>query len=286
MADVRALLKAKRQEAPVSHPLASYSSDGRLRCIVCAIVIKHASAWEGHLGSKQHRTAVARVKEEERQQQLQAQRAAASSAKRKSPQDEDDEEYSDTASKKPKLDAEAQQQSNSSLPADFFSDPSRAPVLDGDNDDDEDEDENRPAAQPSVPPAPSTAATTEPSVIDKEWELFQQTVVNAPDATETFERATVFAEPVLNNDALAGFPTQDTDMNDNTAVQPSSELPTAINDEEERRRKQKEQEERELIMDRLLEEERAQEDADMKVASMKARLEALRKKRQNAKAKS
>jgi len=42
-------------------------------------------------------------------------------------------------------------------------------------------------------------------------------------------------------------------------------------------------EERELIMDRLLEEERAQEDADMRVHLMK-KLESLKKRREDMKA--
>ena len=43
-------------------------------------------------------------------------------------------------------------------------------------------------------------------------------------------------------------------------------------------------EERELIMDRLLEEERAQEDADMRVHLMKNKLEGLKKRREAMKA--
>jgi zinc finger protein 830 len=44
------------------------------------------------------------------------------------------------------------------------------------------------------------------------------------------------------------------------------------------------QEERELIMDRLLDEERAQEDADAKVSALKARLQAIKLKRAARKA--
>src|SRR6266567_2500949 len=62
MADVRALLKAKRQEARISHPYAAYNASGQLKCSVCGLVIKYGSAWEGHLGSKIHRTNVARMR--------------------------------------------------------------------------------------------------------------------------------------------------------------------------------------------------------------------------------
>ena len=53
---------------------------------------------------------------------------------------------------------------------------------------------------------------------------------------------------------------------------------------EEARRRRKEQDERELIMDRLLEEEQAQEEADARVSVLKNKLDALRKKREAAKA--
>ena len=65
MSDVRALLKAKRQEARITHPLASYTSAGQLRCIACGTAVKHASAWEGHVGSKAHRTNAARLRQEQ-----------------------------------------------------------------------------------------------------------------------------------------------------------------------------------------------------------------------------
>jgi len=54
--------------------------------------------------------------------------------------------------------------------------------------------------------------------------------------------------------------------------------------DEEQLKKLKEQDERELIMDRLLEEERAQEEADAKVMLLKSRLDALKQKRQAARA--
>jgi len=260
MADVRSLLKAKRQEARVSHPLASYSSNGQLRCIACGPV-KHASAWEGHLGSKLHRTTVARLKEEDRlreaqrirQEEEEQQQAHVSNGKRKA---EEQDSESDTESKRRKVDDASAQ-----FPADFFSDPSRAP-LPPPSDDEEDEPS---AAQPG--PAPATS-------IDAEWERFQRDVVNAPDHRDAYENATIMAEPELASDTPEGFPPQQTDD--------APEEPNKLDLEEARR--QKEQDERELIMDRLLDEERAQEEADMKVTVMKNRLDALTRKRNAAKA--
>ncbi|KAJ6577248.1 hypothetical protein B0H19DRAFT_1207784 [Mycena capillaripes] len=221
MADVRALLKAKRQEARISHPLASYSN-GQLRCVACGPV-KHASAWEGHLGSKLHRTTVARLKEEERLREAQRirqeeeEQARVSNGKRK-PEEQDSD--SDTEPKRRK---------------------------------------------------PATAPATS---LDAEWERFQRDVVNASDPRDAYENATIMAEPELASDTFEGFPAQQTES---APVEPDK-----LDSEQVRR--QKEQDERELIMDRLLDEERAQEEADMKVTLMKNRLEALMRKRSAAKA--
>ncbi|KAF9067211.1 hypothetical protein BDP27DRAFT_1365054 [Rhodocollybia butyracea] len=266
MADVRALLKAKRQEARITHPHASYSQSGQLKCTACSITIKHASAWEGHLGSKAHRTTVARLKEQQRakeEQRLREEREEQeriSRGKRKAEEEEEDivmQAQEDTATKRPRLDA--------GFPADFFSDSSRAlPLLDNVSDD-----ENEGQPETSVPNAESTTTTP----LDLEWERFQREVVNAPDFRETYEGATVFAEPVLASQVPEGFP----------ALEAASEPQEASKLDEDEARRQKETDERELIMDRKIEEERAQEEADMKVVAMKTKLELLRKKREAAK---
>ncbi|KAK0193602.1 hypothetical protein F5146DRAFT_926119 [Armillaria mellea] len=265
MADVRALLKAKRQEARISHPLASYSSSGQLRCSACGTIVKHSSAWEGHLGSKSHRTTVARLKEEERKKEEQrlkeeGEKNRISLGKRKSADDEDMDVVDEPAAKKAKS-----SNAPAGFPADFFSNPSLAPTptADEDGSDDEDLTEKPPAAVLQNPP----------SGIDEEWERFQRDVINAPEYQDTYENATVFAEPVMVSETPEGFPAQETE-----AVTVDS---TPLDEE---RRKQKEQDERELIMDRLLDEEQAQEEADMKVTVMKSRLDALKKQRAAAKA--
>ncbi|KAK0204616.1 hypothetical protein DFS33DRAFT_673589 [Desarmillaria ectypa] len=259
MADVRALLKAKRQEARISHPLASYSSSGQLRCSACGTIVKHSSAWEGHLGSKSHRTTVARLKEERKKEEQilreGEEKNRLSLGKRKSA-DEDMDVTDEPAAKKSKSSNAPQ-----GFPANFFSDPSLAPAPATYENDSDDED------QPEKPLA--LAPQNPPSGIDEEWERFQRDVINAPEYQETYENATVFAEPVMVSETPEGFPAQETEM---------AAADTIPLDEEERR-KQKEQDERELIMDRLLDEEQAQEEADMKVTLMKSRLDALKKQR-------
>ncbi|KAL4268272.1 hypothetical protein AB1N83_002234 [Pleurotus pulmonarius] len=265
MADVRALLKAKRQEARINHPLAAYSQSGQLRCTACSSIVKHASAWEGHLGSKAHRTNVARLKNEERLREEQKRQQALA--------DQHLDQPTETVGEKrksvdPPIDTEGgapkKARIEQSFPSDFFSDPSQAPILTQDGSDHEDE------TMEAAPPA--ALAATQEKGLDDEWERFQREVVNAPteepDTREVYERATIMV---------------DAEMTDVTEGMPAAPDAEAVKEEvvdEETLRRNKEQDERELIMDRLLEEERAQEDADMKVVQMKSRLEALKKRRE------
>jgi zinc finger protein 830 len=278
MADVRALLKAKREEKRVSHPFAAYSQAGQLRCTACSTIVKHASAWNGHLGSKSHRTNAARVREEERLKE--AKEDAKLLGKRKAV--DGDDGLLDEVTKKPKLHSDDEEpQSTAQLntpatgfPSDFFSDPSRAIVI-GDSDSEEDErDKDNP---PPAVTAPQTQA-----VLDIEWARFQQAVVNTPvevDPRENYERATIFAEPQLSAEIPEGFPSS---VVPESGVEPGPETTAVQKDEGEERRK-REEEEKELIMDRLLDEERAQEEADERVNALKARLDLLRQKRMAAK---
>ncbi|KAG6909981.1 hypothetical protein DXG01_013981 [Tephrocybe rancida] len=289
MADVRALLKAKRQEAKITHPFAAYTSSGQLRCSACSAPVKHASAWEGHIGSKAHRTNVARLREEERRQQEQAEReaeahAASEAAKQRTVEttngkrkaEEDDDSDDDRDMEVDSNDSNAKRRrvgpAPGSFPADFFSDPSRAPIISPESDDEEAPAESR--IQTDGPPP----FNEPPTAIDLEYERFQREMLGAAanlheKREEAYERATIMAEPELAeiDETPGGFPAQDQQMDVDAEKQKQSE--------EEVARRQKEQDERELIMDRLLDEERAQEEADQRVTTMKARLEALKQKR-------
>jgi len=265
MSDVRALLKAKRQEARITHPYATYNSSDQLKCSVCGTLVKHASAWEGHLGSKLHRTNITRLREEQKRlDAANAEDQLIPSVKRKTTQEQED----DLANKKRRV-----EDANQGFPQDFFSDPSRAPVLLSTESDDE-EMEDKETASISQQHSIANPAS---SNVDAEYERFQQELlknVNS-DPSETYDRATVAAEPTAATAETSGFPPSLADT-------PTAE-PVQLSEEEVRLKK--EQEKRELIMDRLLAEERAQEDADMRVQLLKARLDTVRKKRDIAKAK-
>ncbi len=289
MSDVRALLKAKRQEARISHPLATYTSTGQLRCVPCGTIVKHASAWNGHIGSKSHRVNAAKLKEQERLRAIEAEEEKLQ-GKRKAHvnRDEDDEEEeSEPKKRKVSVDgdhepdpesSESQQphplpttnpQSAPSFPADFFTDASRPIPLPHDNDASDEEEEVD--ADKNNPPSAPTA-------IDIEWENFQKALLAPPpDKTEAYERATIFAEPVLASETPEGFPPRNTANNAPEADEQPEQLT------EEQIRQKKDQDERELIMDRLLDEEEAQEEADAKVTLLKTRVEALKRRREAAK---
>jgi len=270
--DARSLLRAKRQEAKIVHPYASYTT-GTLRCTICSLPVKDGAAWDGHLGSKSHRKNLARVKEEQRAaeeaeaalvaQQQQEQRASSSGAtKRAAPEDTD----AGSAAKKIRT--------GSGFPSDFFSDASRAIPAEEDMDSDEDDEDDGPSAAAIPPPAEPKGA------LDLEWEAFQREVINtdvaAEEKEEAYARATVAAEEQLF-DELEGFPAELAARR--AAAQAGTE---AVPDEslveeetEQQKQARKEQDDRELIMDRILEEERAQEEADNKVAMMKVRGQSL-----------
>ncbi|KAI0648869.1 hypothetical protein C8Q79DRAFT_891128, partial [Trametes meyenii] len=271
--DARALLRAKRQEARIDHPLAAYTSSGQLRCLACGTAVKHAAAWEGHIGSKAHRTSAARLRDERARENLKRKAAE---------QDENSDGGQDEAAAaaepqpRPAAAAPAHGNARSALPADFFSDPSQAPAV---PEVDSDADEEMEEATDKDKPKDARGEHEGPDTLDLEWQQFQASVVNAPDVRETYERATVFAEPVLAAEVPQGFPGSAMGTGEDVA---GADAEGAGELDEEGQRRKKEQEERELIMDRLLEEEQAQEEADARVVQLKTKLEALRQKREAA----
>jgi zinc finger protein 830 len=54
MADVRALLQSERVRRRITHPHATYTSDGKLLCNLCTTVVKSEAQWQSHLHSTQH----------------------------------------------------------------------------------------------------------------------------------------------------------------------------------------------------------------------------------------
>ena len=167
----------------------------------------------------------------------------------------------------------AHPQPNGGFPADFFSDRSREIPISADDDED-----GEPSGTASKPVANSQ--------LDEEWVQFERDVLAGPATTDQkrdiYDQATLIAEPQLVEDTFPeGFPSSAVDPT-RGAVNRTAE-PTVEPEEEAETRKRRE--EKELIMDRILDEERAQEDADERVVALKARLAAVKAKRAAAKAK-
>ncbi|KAG8908365.1 hypothetical protein FRB99_007293 [Tulasnella sp. 403] len=275
MADVRALLKAKTKERSaqqtIQHEYAAYNASGQLRCSLCATLIKfnNPTTWKSHLESKGHKANLGKEK---------------GKGKRKA--DDEMDVDSDGGGKKRRTDTTTSPEPG--FPSDFFSDSTRKLPLA----DDDDAEDGQDIKQSKNPPGGSG--------IDDEFEAFERAIRAASSqraaaqtvSQEVFSRATVVAEPELVDPSTLeadGFPP---DVASNTAAAP---LPLAATNgqpasgeaqEEEteaQKAKRKEMEEKELIMDRLLEEERAQEEADDRVKSLKARLEAIKRQRERKK---
>src|SRR5258708_18991327 len=179
--------------------------------------------------------------------------------------------------------------SSSGFPSDFFSDPSKAPQLGGDSDD------------ASIPPTAQGPSTSSQITVDAEFEAFERAIAAAsksasrPPDQAVFTHATVFADPELIEEVPEGFPESVVDRDSRSRPQPvpipppfgsgstaGPEPDTTMTEIE--KQKGREQDERELIMDRLVDEERAQEDADARVNALKARMEAIKKKREAVRA--
>lgn len=254
MADVRALLKAKRQEARIAHPFATYTNSDQLKCVICGTSIKHASAWEGHLGSKLHRKNTTLLKEAKIREIQENTGEQSVPGKRKAEMEESDKQ----TEKKRRMD-KCHGHSNPvhEPPNDFFSDPSHVPVIPEFPSDESNDDAN------DINLPETTARST--SVLDLEYDLFQRGFLT--DHSQTYNQATIVAEPSPASPYIPGFPAS-----------------IAMLTQNEGKKDAKDYEERELIMDRLLEEERAQEDADMRVHLMKNKLEGLKKRREDMKA--
>ncbi|KAG8695787.1 hypothetical protein FRC09_008928, partial [Ceratobasidium sp. 395] len=237
MSDARSLLrraKAAESEKRVNHPLALYNSSGQLRCAACGTAVK-PHAWEGHVGSKAHRTQAARLRAEEERERERKRKAAEEVETMEI--DSDPEGKRRRVHEPEPTPAAPAQTTAGGFPADFFSDPSRAPPVAETEEDEEDADETMP------PPS-----ATNPSSLDDEFAAFAKAVLQPalkPTSADVYDQATTMAEPELFNNAADGFPASVTGAADGEGAQEEPEEET-----EAQKRQRLEQEERELIMDR------------------------------------
>ncbi|KAG7558292.1 hypothetical protein FFLO_02762 [Filobasidium floriforme] len=282
MSDARSLLRAHKAQAgssqQVQDPHATTTAKGELRCSICVVSVKH---WSAHTASKQHRTSLQRVKAEE-------DKAAAKAAKRRKPDpvsaqdvmeegpaavsgnDADDEERQTKRSK-----VDGLKTSGQAAPAPAIVDDELDSFLSS-------------IAGIAADPGPSSASDSNPRPATKKAYKPSQ-----PEAPTLYEAAptlfvpdngsTITAAPTSASNPFAGRLTAQTEgpvLPDAGVVEPEEEEET-----EAERHARAQREEREEIIDRLEEETRAQEDADDRVQTLKAKLEAVKRQRRERLAK-
>ncbi|WVN87471.1 uncharacterized protein L203_102653 [Cryptococcus depauperatus CBS 7841] len=255
--DARSLLRAKKAEAKIVHPYASYTAAGSLRCSICSVPVKQ---WDAHLLTKQHRVSAAREKAEKEKME-----------RAKRPRQETTAEGS---SKRQRIHPEVEEDEGqpSQLPSGFFSaknkpadtddvikleaspvDVAAPPAKTGDT-----ELDDFLASLEETTPAPTTSA---PTSIASKRRLASYKAVD----DEIVGQAVYQAAPVMNAPATKE---QDVKMEEEPE------------ETEAERRERLAREEREEIMARLEEEERAQEDADLRVMALKQRMEMIKKRKE------
>ncbi|OCF34353.1 hypothetical protein I316_03867 [Kwoniella heveanensis BCC8398] len=304
--DAKSLLRAKKAEARINHPYAAYNAAGVLRCAICAVPVKQ---WDAHLLTKQHRTSVSREKAEREKAQAQAAaKAQAQSSKSKraaeGPASASNgsgvgEESLSKRARISKAENGSSFSSGSALPAGFFSAGNGPLTLHASDDEDEGDDQQE--AGPSSTSALTVAAASGPPAPTGDSELDDflsslnqddnanssaaplstaPTTVSAP--TTAAGRRKTYKEVIPGQASYEAAPVrivQDPPSAEGANGQQQEEE-AELEESEQERRERLEREEREEIVRRLEEEERAQEDADSRVASLKARMEMIKRRRE------
>ncbi|WVR07954.1 hypothetical protein IAU60_004997 [Kwoniella sp. DSM 27419] len=264
--DARSLLRAKKAEARITHPYAAYNAAGVLRCSVCAVPVKQ---WDAHLLTKQHRTSVARDKAEKEK--------AAAKAQQKRPAETSFGEAS--GSKRARVQGSEPSNAPAGLPAGFFSSGSGSALPDGDDDDDDEDDQGeKPSASAvTAPPAKTGDAELDDflSSLDDDAGRGEPSVAaTAPTAAAQSARRKTYKEVIPGQASYEAAPVRIA-----PPTEQEQEQEPEPEESEQEKRARIEREEKEEIVLRLEEEERAQEDADSRVAQLKARMEVLKKRR-------
>lgn len=174
---LRAALKTGKASARLQHPYAHYSSSGALSCRLCpGVPVKHEALFASHVASKGHR--------------VQALKAEQAEADRKRAREESEAARDAKRARTDEADNAGEEEADpNALPADFFADPSQAPV----------------PAPKSRSPSPAAVAPAEEEE-DEDWLAFERDVIQPVEATAEREvpsiedaRFTITAAPVAYN---------------------------------------------------------------------------------------
>ncbi|KAA1136434.1 hypothetical protein PGTUg99_031625 [Puccinia graminis f. sp. tritici] len=268
---LRSLMKDRQLAKRIQHQFAKYDTSGRLTCTICnGLTVKSEALWPSHLTSKAHRLNYQNYQTSvnSHSETTNGSSSAPTLSKRKPEEmsSENQIDRSGSQEKKVRFDGPSSSeentressninpQSKSSLPADFFDDPSQTPSnLDDQSEEKEEEEE------------------------DPEWKAFEaalQDPTTEDTSANLFAQASLIAEPVLYD---SGKPAEmDSELVDGQLLE---EQQQEGEEEEEDPIEKKIREEKEEIMDRIQNEEREQLEADQRVLRMKARVNAFRASR-------
>jgi zinc finger protein 830 len=255
MADIRSLLRNEQASRRITHPNLSYTKSGLLNCLVCHLIIKSETLWEGHLRSPNHKKNL-----------LKAQNGGL-------------EDVNETVSKKRKIsderdDVRKRKRSTDVEQEDIQRDGVRGPeeeqkppTNNGLNDvagpaipDDESSSSSAALALPAKASAPVKPPRPEPQpqIDEDEWAAFEREVAplahqNPPAQSTDYPSATISAGPVS-----------------------AAELAAQTNAERQQRRDAEVEDEKAEEETRLVEEFEVMEGLEERVKRLKEKREALR----------
>ncbi|KAI7090247.1 hypothetical protein KC356_g1702 [Hortaea werneckii] len=191
MADVRSMLRAERASRRITHPNASYTSDGRLLCNLCEMMIKSEAAWQGHLHSSGHTLRLDRAREAAAARNVEATGKKRKAESLDSPSPDDKKRARSAGEEAPNADRRSTEESNNGN-GDFAA-PTTAPV-----------NVSPPAEVPAnggAPPAPDEAVDeAELAAFERELAAMEQ----PSDAAATIQAgATISAAPLTAEELAA-----------------------------------------------------------------------------------
>ena len=195
MTDVRALLRTERSSRRVTHPHASYTTAGKLVCIVCKTQIKNESQWNNHLASQQHSKSL---------QELRSATSVSSSKKRKADASEDDGRKRVRSSENDAQDLQPDEQVEQDVEEPDNGQSALSVVPDHPTPSESSEIDHLPTASDIKPIQPANTAPSAPEITpleeDEEWLAFQREIEAAdiPPAQSSAVKAaaTISAAPM------------------------------------------------------------------------------------------
>ena len=254
MADVRSLLRNEQASRRITHPNLSYTKSGLPHCLVCNLIIKSESLWEGHLRSANHKKNVQKA------QNAELQDGNGTSSKKRKMSDETE----DVRKKRKSTGVEHEEVHNGEAKG-----PETRQELPGNDSEDDDDQPTTPATrlQPSSPrPVTSEALMNtdslrpeaEPQIDEDEWAAFEREVVPLthqlpPTQPIDYSSATISAAPVS-----------------------AAEIAAETNAERQQRRDAEVEDEKAEEETRLVEEFEVMEGLEERVKRLKEKREALR----------